>query len=114
MLGIKDWTMAIAGFPDPFITCCFVGDFTIFVALIDNETCTHYHFLWDIKLRSIIGDPQKVQFDQNEKKNFPYKSFYDEQADEIYVFYRQGYSFIIDAKDVSKFSCERMTDSDLG
>ena len=87
--------MAIAGFPDPFINCCFVGNDKIFVALIDNETCTHYHLLWDINNKKMIGDFASCKFPDNGKKNFPYKSFYNEEKKEIYTFYRQGQSFII-------------------
>ena len=35
-LDINNWTMAIDGFPDPFIVCCFVADDLIFVSLFYN------------------------------------------------------------------------------
>jgi len=48
------------------------------------------------------------------EKNFPYKSFYNEEKNEIYSFYRQGQAFIIDGTDCSKYSYDRMTEMDLG
>ena len=48
------------------------------------------------------------------EKNFPYKCFHNEEKGEIYSFYRQGQAFIIDAKDCSKYTYDRMTEMDLG
>ena len=46
-LGIDNWTMAIDGFPDPFIVCCFISDDLIFVNLFYNYHQIHYHFVFD-------------------------------------------------------------------
>lgn len=35
-LGIDNYTMAIDGFPDPFIVCCFISNDQIFVNLFYN------------------------------------------------------------------------------
>ena len=48
------------------------------------------------------------------KKNFPYKSFYNDELDEVYSFYRQGFSYIIPAGDSDNYLYDRMTDRDLG
>ena len=48
------------------------------------------------------------------KKNFPYKSFYNDEKDEIYTFYRQGQCFIIKGNNSEEFRYDRMTDMDLG
>ena len=50
IIGIEDNTMAITGFPDPFINCCFIHDEKLYIALMNTETCIHYHFFWDIQL----------------------------------------------------------------
>lgn len=47
-------------------------------------------------------------------KNFPYKCFYNPDMSEIYVFYRQGYSFIIDKEKPTEYLFDKMTDKDLG
>ena len=46
--------------------------------------------------------------------NFPYKSFYNNEDQVVYCFYRQGQAFTIDANDPENFKVERMTDKDLG
>jgi len=51
LLGINDWTMAIEGFDDPFITCTFIDDERIFVNLFHNYTLTHYHFIFNYVTR---------------------------------------------------------------
>ena len=81
--------MAIEGFGDPFIVCCFISDSLVFVALYHNFSDTHYHFVYDIEKRAIHGETVSFKMDSN-KKNFPYKSFYNEDLNEVYLFYRQG------------------------
>lgn len=113
LLGIDNWTMAIEGFPDPFVTCCFVSDELVFVNLFHNYSLTHYHFLYNIKANKLQGSVVSREIDCS-KKNFPYKCFYNEEKNEIYAFYRQGHSFIIEADDVEKYLFHRMTEKDLG
>ena len=31
LLGINDYTMPVANFPDPFINCCFIDDDMLFI-----------------------------------------------------------------------------------
>ena len=38
---------------------------------------------------SVIGDKIEVKMDTN-AKNFPFKCFYNDEKNEIYLFYRQG------------------------
>lgn len=89
LLGIKNWTMPINRFPDPFITCVFIDDETLFINLFYNHNLTHYHFIWDTKELKINGEVVKKQLDCS-KKNFPFKCFYNDEKKEIYSFYRQG------------------------
>lgn len=81
--------MAISGFPDPYITCCFVDDELIFVNLFYNYTLTHYHFIYNIETKQVVGEIVKFNLDCS-KKNFPYKCFYNDEKHEVYSFYRQG------------------------
>ena len=89
LIGIDDWTMACQDFPDPYIVCCFITDEKVFISFFHNFTQTHYHFIYDVVERKIVGEVVKFVLDCN-KKNFPYKSFYNEDLNEIYLFYRQG------------------------
>jgi len=61
----------------------------------------------------MIGKPVSTPLGSS-IKNFPYKCFYSEEKGEIYSFYRQGYAFIINPKDPSKYDLQRMTEKDLG
>lgn len=53
LLGIDNYTMPNQELDDPFITCCFVSNKLIYVALYHGASTTHYHFLWDIVTKSI-------------------------------------------------------------
>lgn len=87
LLGIDDWTMAIQGFPDPYIVCTFVTDDVVFVNLFYNYTLEHYHFLYNITDKKLVGKPVNFKMECS-KKNFPYKCFYNPEKNEIYTFYR--------------------------
>ena len=105
--------MAIEGFGDPFIVCCFISDSLVFVALYHNFSDTHYHFVYDIEKRAIHGETYSFKMYRN-KKNFPYKSFYNEDLNEVYLFYRQGQSMIINPESPGEYVLDRMTEMDLG
>ena len=47
-------------------------------------------------------------------KNFPVKSFYNDDEDEIYSFYRQGEALIIQPHDMLQYTVNDMTDAELG
>lgn len=55
LLGINDYTMPNADFPDPNITCCFVSDTKIYVNLFHNYSFKHYHFIWDFTRRQLVS-----------------------------------------------------------
>ena len=105
--------MPIQGFADPFSTCSFIDDDRIFVQLFYNFDRTHWHFIYDHSKRAIEGAPfsQKLVCSA---KNFPYKSFYNTDDNEIYSFYRQGEAFIVHGDDAQTVKFEKMTDQDLG
>ena len=105
--------MAIQGFPDPYITCCFISNERVFINLFYNPTLTHYHFIYDIVKKQIVGQPVSLQMNCS-KKNFPYKCFYNDEENKIYSFYRQGFSFIVDGDNADNYLFDRMTDMDLG
>jgi hypothetical protein len=113
LLGIDDWTMAIEGFSDPYIVCCFIDDNQLFVALYHNFIDMHFHFIYDIKKACVVGEPVSIKMNSN-KKNFPYKAFYNDELREVYLFYRQGQSFIIDPENPREYLLDKMTEMDLG
>ena len=113
LLGINNYTMCNSIFPDPFITSCFISDDLVFVNLFYNATFTHYHFIINVETKEIQGEVHSMEM-KCTKKNFPYKCFYSEEKNQVYSFYRQGQAFIIDASDSAKYTCDRMTEMDLG
>lgn len=58
LIGIDNSTMVNEEFVDPYITCCWIGEYRVFVNFFHNYTRTHYHFIWDIRLKRMIGEPQ--------------------------------------------------------
>ena len=78
-----------------------------------NYTRTHYHFIWNTETRSLKGEIGKTVLDCN-LKNFPWKCFYSETREEIYLFYRQGQTFNIDPNDLGEIKYQKIIDKDLG
>lgn len=114
LLGINDFTMCNQSFPDPFITCAFINNDKIFVDLFHNFDLKHYHFIYDLKAKNIVGKPVEFVIPDSTKKNFPYNCFYNDEKNEIYSFYRQGQAFVINAANSEQYTHERMTEMDLG
>lgn len=119
MFNIDTNSMSNDDFCDPFINCCFVNDTKIFIAFFHNYSRTHYHFMWDIAEHKVIedknGETKLVKKVLNcGLKNFPYKSFYYEDKDELYTFYRTGDAFTIKQSDLTDFRHEIITDKELG
>ena len=113
LIGINNFTMPIQGFADPFIVCTFITDDLIFIALFYNATLTHYHFIYDCSKRKIHGKVFSTNL-QCTKKNFPYKSFYNDQDNMVYIFYRQGQAINVNGSNPMETTIEQMTDQDLG
>jgi len=59
IFGLDNYTMANNDFSDPFITCTFITNDQIFVNFFHNYSYTHYHFIWDVKQRRVIGKKPK-------------------------------------------------------
>ena len=112
--GIDNNTIPIAGFTQPFATCCFMSDDEIYYNFFYKDTKTHYQFTYCPKEKCVKQDISSIVIEQCTVKNFPNKVFYNAVADELHAFYRQGLSFEIDAKDINKAKFEKITDYDLG
>ena len=88
ILSLNNFTMCHNEFNDPFITCCFINADTMYVNLYHNHSTMHYHFIFDLQHRAIIGKVSSMNLES--KSNFPFKCFYNEEKDEVHSFYRQG------------------------
>jgi hypothetical protein len=111
LIGLDTSTMVIEDFPDPYITCCWIDEYRLFVNLFHPDTQSHYHFIYDICYKKMEGIPMsgqkhdrpvqvKLNFDS---KNFPYKCFFDPADKVVHSFYRQGNSFRINVEILTDF-----------
>ena len=112
-LGIDANTMAIENLPDPFITCCFISHDIVFINLFYNYSKTHYHFQYNVVTQRLVGVVASFKLGRS-MKNFPVKSFYNDDEDEIYSFYRQGEALIIQPHNSEQYELSDMTDRELG
>ena len=78
--------MPISNFPEPFCTSTWCNDTIVYVNVFLNQEQSHYHFFFNIETREITG-LQKLKLECNDK-NFPWKSFYNSDENEVYTFYR--------------------------
>ena len=90
MIGIDNETEPIEGFDDPFCTCCFVADDLIAVSLFHSPTRLHYHFIVDDENRRLFDGFQAFAIPDCSSRNFPYKSFFSSEDNEVYTLYRQA------------------------
>lgn len=101
LLKLKDYTVGINGFSDPFITSDFISEDHIFVNLFDTLTFTHYHFIYAVREQQLISNP--IEFPMPEEpKNFPYKTFYNNAEHEIYIIYRHAQIFTVKLDDIKE------------
>lgn len=77
---------------------------TNYIPHINIQRPVHYHFIWDIESKEVIGKvvkstgkvgPVQHFLPMDNKNNFPYKCFFNEEKREIYSFYRQGEAFTV-------------------
>lgn len=85
LLGINNWNMCNYLLPDPNISVCFVNNEVVFVAVFYNYDLRHFHFFLDVKNKCVIGSVVEIKFENCTKKNFPVKSFYNNERKEIYL-----------------------------
>jgi hypothetical protein len=98
-IGINNHTMPNQGNNDPYITTVFLSSEQLFVILFHNKSLKHYHFIYSIKDRKIVGEPFSYHIKDSSKENFPLNCFFNDHTNEIYAFYRQGLSFTININD---------------
>ena len=97
--------MANNGSSNPFINILFLTDTKLFVNLFYNKKLTHYHFIYDLEKRDHQYKDYEVfkyMMTGTSFENFPIKSIYNTETDEIYCFYRLGQIITAKAKTVAK------------
>jgi len=114
LLVLNDLSKPITGFWEPLIVLTFLPDSKLFVAPYHRFEKKQYHFLYDIKKKETISNVVSSAIGDCTDRNFPIKAFYSPVMNMIYVFYRQGHGYKIEPDDMSKWSCKRITNDDLG
>jgi hypothetical protein len=118
LLGIKPNTMCHNDFHDPYMTGCFIDQDIIFVSVFENFSLTHYHFFFDLVKRTLVGEVHVKKMEGiMPGTDFPIKCFYNEDLKEVYLFYRQGNSFILNIKEgiqTNDYTFDCITDTNLG
>ena len=77
LLGIDDQTLCYQSIDDPFISCCFTDETTVFIGLYHGSTMTHYHFLVDINTMSLVGEATMVSFENSSPSNYIIRVFFN-------------------------------------
>jgi len=125
MLDLDNYTMVLDGIHNPYIVCNFLTHSKLFIALYHSYTLVQYHFIYDLEQLEIVGDVVSVDLkrmsSQYAYSNYLYRSFYndthineDGSKGEIYLFYRQGHSVIINANNMSDYLIDIITEYELG
>lgn len=94
-LKLNNHTIPIAGFAQPFASSAFINDDRIFLNVFHNATLMHYHLIYSISAQGVVSNIGKRQFTDCTSKNLPWKTFYNDEDDEIYTFYRQGHGMCL-------------------
>jgi hypothetical protein len=107
------------------MVCSFLDESRMFIALYHSYNLTQYHFIYDYKEDQILGEVVKLdmneQGDKYIKSNYLCNCFYnpehknkDKSFGEMYLFYRQGHSYIINVNNINESIADDITDYELG
>ena len=77
----------------------------------------NYYFNFSTKTKSVISKIGEVKLDGCSIINFPIKSFYNQEVNEFYTFFRQGHGVTVVKDENSDFvghRFEKITNADFG
>jgi hypothetical protein len=78
--NIDNNTIPIAGFAQPFATCCFLNDNTIYYNFFYKDTKMHYHFTYDPFEKKVLQNLHSFVIEDCTSKNFPQKLFFNKKS----------------------------------
>lgn len=114
ILVLNALSKPITGFWEPMIVSTFLPNDRIFISAYHRIEKKQYHFLYDLKKQQPVGDTVSSEIQGCTDRNFPIKSFYSPVLNEVYVFYRQGHGYTVNPEDMKSWTCQKITDDDLG
>lgn len=84
-------------FPYPFMDCCFTKDNNLFVVMFfpnfNEMTMAQFNPFEGLIIRTPIVEPMEQV--SGCQRNFPLGTYYDEDRQNIYIFFRQGQAYIL-------------------
>jgi hypothetical protein len=86
-IGIDDKTRPNDNFPDPFVNACFVAEDKIFINVFHSKNLSMHHFLYNYHEKIIDSLVIKTELPAS-TRNFPVSSYYDDEKQFVYIFYR--------------------------
>jgi len=100
-------------FPDPFCNACFTENGTIFVNVYHAKSHCMFHFTYSIPDKKVTNACVKTQLDDN-TRDFPLNCYYDKTRNYVYIFYRQGMSYMIPIEDFKRVMKQTISEFDIG
>ena len=104
----------IVGFYQPMLTACFVKDDDLFLHGFHRLHGRHCMVLYSYKTQQLLQRVQTATLPESTKLNFPVRSFYSSELDEVYTFYRQGHAVSQSGQVNSPKHVDKITSADLG
>ena len=73
-----------------------------------------HSFIYSFMHKKVIGQPTVIPMHPGVQRNFPIKTFFQDEYNLIFVFYRQGQAYAINGSDTAKYYEQKITEYDLG
>ena len=88
---------------EPFCSVCFIDDEHLFVQVTHSTLMKHYHFIWNLKQGCIENERTLcVDMIHSSPTNYPIDSYYNDETNEIYCFYREGHHFTMKRDNIKE------------
>lgn len=101
-IGLDDKTRPNDNFPDPFVNACFVDDGDkIFINCFHSRELMLHHFIFS-RVKNMIDSPIVKTKLPESTRNFPLSSYFDDEKQFVYIFFRQGESFMINLQELKR------------
>ena len=113
-IELDDKTRPNDNFPDPLVNACFVDDGDkIFINCFHSRELTMHHFIFS-KVKNAIDSPIVKTKLPESTRNFPISSYFDDEKQFVYIFFRQGESFMINLGEFKRVQEQKISEWDIG
>ena len=112
-LNIDNSTRPNDNFPDPMMGAAFIEYNNIFVNVFYTKSQTMHICKYSFLHKKLVDEPILMRMEQS-SRNFPLNTFYDDERNHVYIFYRQGESVTIDLANPKDLYTDKLTNFDMG